>query len=134
MADPTLPAPRYSVWQTLAAVTALALRTLEEVRALARQPGPPGEKGDQGEPGAPGKDGDPGQPGARGVGVPGEKGQRGDRGVKGDAGPPGAPGASGAIIEIGRLTSAGLNAGNINGLMMREITVDGETMYVLVAR
>lgn len=41
----TLPKPQYTIWQALAAAIALAQRAIEEVRALARQPGPPGPPG-----------------------------------------------------------------------------------------
>ncbi len=46
-----LPSPKYSLWQCLAAALALATRALEEVRALARLPGPQGKQG------IPGRDG-----------------------------------------------------------------------------
>lgn len=48
MTKPTLPAPRYSIWQAVSAALALATRALEETRALSREPGP---KGDPGVPG-----------------------------------------------------------------------------------
>jgi hypothetical protein len=41
----TMPQPRYSIWQALAAALHTSMRALEEVRALARdggKPGPPG--------------------------------------------------------------------------------------------
>lgn len=43
-----IPKPQYKIWQALAAALALALQAIEEVRALARQPGPKGDKGDPG--------------------------------------------------------------------------------------
>jgi hypothetical protein len=46
-----LPAPRYSLWQAVSTALALGSRAIEEVRALAREPGPPGEKGERGNPG-----------------------------------------------------------------------------------
>lgn len=46
-----LPAPRYSLWQAVSTALAVASRAIEEVRALAREPGPPGEKGERGNPG-----------------------------------------------------------------------------------
>lgn len=49
--DQTLPKPKYSFWQGIAAIGALAERALLEVRELARLPGPPGEKGERGPPG-----------------------------------------------------------------------------------
>lgn len=44
MAD-TTPLPRYSLWQGISAAVALATRALEEVRSLARLPGPRGPDG-----------------------------------------------------------------------------------------
>lgn len=69
---PTIPAPQYTVIQGLQVALALARRALEEVRALARIPGPPGEPG-------------PGGP----------KGAKGDEGPPGDRGPEGKPGPVG---------------------------------------
>lgn len=46
-----LPAPRYSLWQAVSTALAVASRAVEEVRALAREPGPQGEKGRDGSPG-----------------------------------------------------------------------------------
>jgi integrin beta 3 len=46
-----LPSPKYSLWECMAAALALATRALEEVRALARIPGPQGKQG------IPGRDG-----------------------------------------------------------------------------
>lgn len=40
-----MPAPRYSIWQSIAASLSLATRAIQEVRALAREPGPPGPAG-----------------------------------------------------------------------------------------
>lgn len=45
MTESSLPPPRYTLWQALQTALALASRALEEVRALARVPGPPGEPG-----------------------------------------------------------------------------------------
>ncbi len=45
------PKPSYTLWNALSAALGLALRALEEVRALRREPGP------KGDPGPPGKDG-----------------------------------------------------------------------------
>jgi hypothetical protein len=44
-------APSYSFWQVLRVAINLALRAIEEVRALSRQPGPEGPRGKDGEPG-----------------------------------------------------------------------------------
>ncbi len=46
-----IPKPSYTIWQAISAALALATRALNEVRALARMPGPTGEKGEKGEPG-----------------------------------------------------------------------------------
>jgi hypothetical protein len=43
-----IPKPSYTIWQAISAALALATRALNEVRALARMPGPPGPKGDTG--------------------------------------------------------------------------------------
>lgn len=43
-----LPKPHYTLWQALAAALATAMKALEEVRALRREPGPPGEQGKPG--------------------------------------------------------------------------------------
>lgn len=43
--------PRYTIWQAIAAALEAAAKALEEVRALARLPGPQGEPGPQGKPG-----------------------------------------------------------------------------------
>lgn len=56
----TASTPRYSIWDSIMAALALSQRAIEEVRALARIPGPkgdPGNKGEKGEPGNPGRDG-----------------------------------------------------------------------------
>ncbi len=45
-----LPKPHYTLWQAITAALATALKALEEVRELRREPGP------QGDPGPPGKD------------------------------------------------------------------------------
>lgn len=49
-----LPAPRYSLLQAVSTALAVATRAIEEVRALAREPGPKGERGERGEKGAAG--------------------------------------------------------------------------------
>lgn len=43
-----LPLPRYSLWQAVSAALAVGQRAIEEVRALAREPGPQGERGERG--------------------------------------------------------------------------------------
>jgi integrin beta 3 len=98
-------APQYTLTDAMGVCLAMCRRCLDEVRALARLPGPPGQegkrglKGDKGESGArgePGKqgpagrDGAPGEPGRQGV--PGPAGERGQRGPEGECGPPGPVG------------------------------------------
>lgn len=51
MSKASMPKPQYSIWNALSAALALSMRAIEEVRALARLPGP------QGPPGPRGKDG-----------------------------------------------------------------------------
>ena len=43
-----VPKPQYSIWQALSTAITLSMRAIEEIRALAREPGPQGEKGDPG--------------------------------------------------------------------------------------
>src|ERR1044072_8144951 len=45
MAKSTLPPARYSLWQALNTALTICIRALEEVRTLAREPGPPGKDG-----------------------------------------------------------------------------------------
>lgn len=85
-----LPAPRYSLWQAVSAALATALRALEEVRALSRQPGPPGERGEPGEMGQTGHGG-----------LDGKDGVQGERGLDGKAGRDGQPGVPGRDGEKG---------------------------------
>src|SRR5580765_805342 len=63
---------------------ALGRRALEEVRALARLPGPEGRRGPKGEAGDKGERGEPGKPGA--TGAAGLDGKAGERGQKGEPG------------------------------------------------
>lgn len=51
MSKASMPKPQYSIWNAISAALALSQRAIDEVRALARQPGP------QGDPGPRGKDG-----------------------------------------------------------------------------
>ncbi len=44
----SLPPPRYTIWQALMAALALSKQAIEEVRALARVPGPVGPPGPSG--------------------------------------------------------------------------------------
>lgn len=48
MTDKTMPAPRYSIWQSIAVCLNLATRAIQETRALAREPGPAGPAGPAG--------------------------------------------------------------------------------------
>jgi hypothetical protein len=59
----SIPKPRYTIWQGLSMAIALSLRAIEEIRALAREPGPPGEKGEPGTNGQNGKQGENGKDG-----------------------------------------------------------------------
>ena len=65
-------------------------RTLADLRALSRIPGPAGEigpEGKRGEPGEKGEKGERGEPGKSGaVGPPGVDGKDGERGLKGEPG------------------------------------------------
>jgi hypothetical protein len=87
---PHIPAPHYTWLEALGASLALARRAIDEVRALARMPGPPGDtgpegkRGVQGERGEKGERGEPGKPGA--TGPAGVDGQNGERGLKGEPG------------------------------------------------
>jgi len=68
---PLVPPPTYTLWQCIGTALALSRRAVEEVRALARQPGP------QGEPGPVGRQGPQGVPGPEGRGIQGEQGPPG---------------------------------------------------------
>ena len=43
-----VPKPQYSIWQAISTAITLSMRAIEEIRALAREPGPQGEKGEPG--------------------------------------------------------------------------------------
>jgi hypothetical protein len=79
-----IPAPQYTLFEGIGTCLALARRALEEVRALARIPGPEGRRGPKGEAGDRGERGEPGKPGA--AGQAGLDGKDGARGQKGEAG------------------------------------------------
>ena len=81
---PMIPAPSYTLNETLGVLLRMAQLALTEVRALARMPGPPGTTGLQGERGEKGERGEPGNPGA--IGPPGIDGKNGERGEKGEPG------------------------------------------------
>ena len=59
----TIPAPQYTLNEAIGVCLALCQRTLAEVRALARIPGPRGERGPPGEIGVKGERGVKGEPG-----------------------------------------------------------------------
>jgi len=81
---PMIPAPSYTLNETLGVCLRMCQLALTEVRALARMPGPPGITGLQGERGEKGERGEPGNPGA--IGSPGIDGKPGERGEKGEPG------------------------------------------------
>lgn len=43
-----IPKPIYDIWQAVSVALSLGQRAIEEIRALAREPGPKGDKGDPG--------------------------------------------------------------------------------------
>jgi Collagen triple helix repeat (20 copies) len=80
----SVPAPQYTLIEGLATCLALARRALDEVRALARIPGPEGQRGPKGDAGEKGDRGEPGKPGATGAaGLDGKDGARGSTGEPG---------------------------------------------------
>jgi hypothetical protein len=80
----------------MSACLAMCQRTLAEVRALARVPGPQGEAGARGVQGLRGEQGDCGERGERGeVGLAGKDGEPGPEGPQGLTGLQGEPGARG---------------------------------------
>lgn len=111
----SVPAPQYTLTEAVSVCLAMCRRALDEVRAVARLPGPPGQegkrglKGDRGESGLrgePGKQGPAGTAGAPGepgsLGIPGPAGERGQRGDMGESGPSGPPGPVGPSAYPGR--------------------------------
>src|SRR5580765_5457526 len=81
---PAVPVPQYTLFEAVGTCLALGRRALEEVRALARLPGPEGRRGPKGEAGDKGERGEPGKPGA--TGAAGLDGKAGERGQKGEPG------------------------------------------------
>jgi hypothetical protein len=80
----SVPAPQYTIFEGLSTCLAMARRALEEVRALARIPGPEGKRGETGEKGERGERGDPGKIGPAGRdGLDGKDGERGQKGEPG---------------------------------------------------
>jgi hypothetical protein len=79
-----IPAPSYTLFEGLGTGLALARRALDEVRALARAPGPEGKRGPKGDAGDKGERGEPGKPGVAGAaGLDGKDGARGQKGEPG---------------------------------------------------
>jgi integrin beta 3 len=76
MTKPLIPPPTYTLWQCIGTALALSRRAVEEVRALARLPGP------QGEPGPVGRPGPQGAPGPEGRSIQGEQGRPGRDGMQ----------------------------------------------------
>jgi hypothetical protein len=81
---PAVPVPQYTLFDAVGTCLALARRALEEVRSLARLPGPEGKRGQKGEAGEKGERGEPGKTGPQGLaGAPGEPGLPGPKGERG---------------------------------------------------
>lgn len=81
---PAIPAPQYTLLEGFGTCLALARRALEEVRTLARIPGPEGKRGAKGDIGEKGERGEPGKPGPAGRdGADGKDGERGPQGKTG---------------------------------------------------
>jgi hypothetical protein len=80
----SVPAPQYTLFEGLGTCLAMARRALDEVRALARIPGPEGKRGPKGEAGDKGERGESGKIGP--AGRDGLDGKDGERGQKGEAG------------------------------------------------
>jgi hypothetical protein len=81
MTDQSIPPPQYTLWQCVNVAVAVAQRALEEVRALARIPGPEGKQGPEGKRGPAGESGPEGP-----MGLTGHEGKRGDTGPPGQDG------------------------------------------------
>jgi hypothetical protein len=79
-----IPVPQYTLFEGLGTCLAMARRALDEVRALARIPGPEGKRGPKGEAGDKGERGEPGKVGPAGRdGLDGKDGERGQKGEPG---------------------------------------------------
>jgi hypothetical protein len=92
---PAVPVPQYTLFDGLGTCLALARRALEDVRALARTPGPEGKRGPKG-----------------------DAGEKGERGEKGATGPAGAAGLDGKDGERGQKGEPGRNAADL--VLLRE--------------
>src|SRR4029077_8153761 len=82
----TVPGPQYTWVEGLGVALALAQRCMDELRILARTPGPEGRRGPVGEKG---ERGERGEAGKAGVGLPGKDGLDGKDGLPGLTGAPG---------------------------------------------
>jgi hypothetical protein len=81
---PAVPVPQYTLFEAVGTCLALGRRALEEVRALARMPGPEGKRGPKGDAGDKGDRGEKGLPGPAGAaGLDGKDGARGQKGEPG---------------------------------------------------
>jgi len=99
MSEPSkIPAPSYTLTEALSVFFALVHRTLAEVRALSRVPGPAGETGPEGKRGLAGEKGDRGERGERGE--PGKNGPAGGDGKDGERGQKGEPGRNAADLTL----------------------------------
>jgi Collagen triple helix repeat (20 copies) len=103
----SVPAPQYTLFEGLGTCLAMARRALDEVRALARIPGPEGKRGPKG-----------------------EAGEKGERGEAGKVGPAGRDGLDGKDGERGQKGEAGRNATDL--LLLRE-HIDEQVLQVLKA-
>jgi hypothetical protein len=56
----------------------------------------------------------------------------GKQGPRGEVGPVGPRGEAGVSIEVGEIFRAGITSKDLDRLMVREITINGETFQVLV--
>jgi hypothetical protein len=81
---PAVPVPQYTLFEAVGTCLALGRRALDEVRTLARLPGPDGKRGPKGEAGDKGERGEPGKIGPAGAaGLDGTDGARGQKGEPG---------------------------------------------------
>lgn len=90
-----------------------------------------GPEGRSGRDGKDGEDGKPGIDGKAGQSIKGETGQSGKDGKPGRDGKD-APPIAAASVEIGDVFRANISAKDIDRLMVRELTINGETFQVLV--
>lgn len=86
-----------------------------------------GPQGDVGPQGPRGEQGEQGNRGERGP-----EGPTGKTGPQGEAGPQGPRGEAGMTLEVGDVFRANLSSKDLDRVMVREITINGETIQVLV--